>query len=66
MNHREAVWKPHERARFVDVFGTMKSTSHAPELEFLLAKIGQPTLEHDCLEGVLIRRNVSCGITDSD
>jgi hypothetical protein len=36
-------WKPHVRVRFVDVFGTMKSMSHAPDLKVLLAKIGQPT-----------------------
>jgi transposase-like protein len=41
-------WKPHVLARAVDVSGGTKSTSDAPDLKVLHAKIGQLTLEHDC------------------
>src|SRR2546427_9315779 len=49
-------WKQHLLARAVDVFGgTTKPTSDAPDLKVLHAKIGQPALENDCLEGALIK-----------
>jgi transposase-like protein len=41
-------WKPHVLARAVDMSGGTKSTSDAPDLKVLLAKIGQLTLEHEC------------------
>jgi transposase len=41
-------WKQHLLARAVDVFGGTKSTSDAPDLKVLHAKIGQLALEHDC------------------
>ena len=41
-------WKPHVLARAVEVFGGTKSTSDAPDLKVLHAKIGQLALEHDC------------------
>jgi transposase len=48
-------WKLHVLARAVDVFGGTKSTSDAPDLKFLHAKIGQLALENDFLEGALIK-----------
>ena len=48
-------WKPHVLARAVDVFGGTKSTSDAPDLKVLHAKIGQLALENDFLEGALIK-----------
>ena len=42
-------WKQHLRARAVDVFGRMKSTSDAPDLKVLHAKIGPLALENDFL-----------------
>jgi transposase len=48
-------WKPHVLARAVDVFGGTKSTSDAPDLKVLHAKIGPRALENDFLEGALIK-----------
>ena len=48
-------WKQHVLARAVDVFVGTKSTSDAPDLKVLHAKIGQLALEHDFLEGALIK-----------
>ena len=52
---RITEWKQHLLARTVDVFGGTKSTSDAPDLKVLHAKIGQLALENDCLEGALIK-----------
>ena len=41
-------WKPHVLARAVEVFGGTTSTSDAPDLTVLHAKIGQLAREHDC------------------
>jgi transposase len=41
-------WKQQLLARAVDVLGDTKSTSDAPDLKVLHAKIGPLTLEHDC------------------
>ena len=48
-------WKQQLLARAVDVFGSTKSPSDAPDLKVLHAKIGQLALENDCLEGALIK-----------
>ena len=48
-------WKQHLLARAVDVFGGTKSTSDAPDLKVLHAKIGQLALEHDFVAGALIK-----------
>ena len=48
-------WKHHLLARAIDVFGGTKSTSDAPDLKVLHAKIGQLALENDFLEGALIK-----------
>ena len=48
-------WKPQLLARAIDVFGGTKSTSGAPDLKILHAKIGQLALENDCLEGARIK-----------
>ena len=49
-------WKPQLLARAVDVFGgTTKAPLDAPDLKVLHAKIGPLALEHDCLEGALIK-----------
>ena len=44
-------WKPHLLARAVDVFRGTKSTSDAPALKVLHAKIGPLALEHEFLAG---------------
>ena len=41
-------WEQHLLARAMDVFGGTKSTSDAPDLKVLHAKIGQLAREHDC------------------
>ena len=48
-------WKQHLLARAVDVFGGTKTTSDAPDLKVLHAKIGQLALENDFLEGALTK-----------
>ena len=48
-------WKQQLLARAVDVFGGAKPTADTPDLKTLHAKIGQLALEHDCLEGALIK-----------
>jgi transposase len=48
-------WKQPLLARATDVFGGTKPLSEAPDLKTLHAKIGQLTLEHDCLEGALTK-----------
>ena len=48
-------WKPQLLARAIDVFGGTKSTSGAPDLKILHAKLGQLALENDCLEGARIK-----------
>ena len=49
-------WKQQLLTRAVDVFGgTTKATLDAPDLKVLHAKIGPLALEHDCLEGALIK-----------
>ena len=48
-------WKQQLLARAADVFGGTKSPSEAPDLKTLHAKIGQLTLENDCLEGALTK-----------
>jgi transposase len=48
-------WKQQLLARAADVFGGTKSTSDAPDLKILHAKIGPLVLENDFLEGALIK-----------
>ena len=48
-------WKQQLLARAVDVFSGTRSTSDAPDLKVLHAKIGQLALENDFLEGALIK-----------
>jgi transposase len=49
-------WKPQLLERAADVFGgPSKDRPGEPDLEVLHAKIGQLTLEHDFLEGALIK-----------
>ena len=48
-------WKQHLLARAIDVFGGTKSTSGAPDLKVLHAKIGQLALENDFSEGALTK-----------
>jgi len=48
-------WKQQLLARAADVFGGSSPPSEAPDLKTLHAKIGQLTLEHDCLEGALTK-----------
>jgi transposase len=48
-------WKQQLLTRAVDVFSGTKSTSDAPDLKTLHAKIGQLALENDFLEGALIK-----------
>ena len=42
-------------ARTADVFGGTTPKPDGPNLKVLHAKIGQPALENDCLEGALIK-----------
>ena len=49
------AWKQQLLTRAVDVCGGTKALSDAPDLKVLHAKIGQLALEHDCLEGALIK-----------
>lgn len=48
-------WDQHLLVWAVDVFGGTKSTSDAPDLRVLHAKVGQSALENDLLEGALIK-----------
>jgi len=48
-------WKQQLLARAADVFGSTKPTADMPDLKVLHAKIGQLALEHDFLEGALIK-----------
>ena len=48
-------WKQQLLARAADVFGGTNPTSDTPDLKTLHAKIGQLALEHDFLEGALIK-----------
>jgi transposase len=48
-------WTPHLLARAVDVFSGTKSTSGAPDLTVLHAKIGQLALKNDFLAGALVK-----------
>ena len=48
-------WKQQLLARAADVFGGTKSSTEAPDLKTLHAKIGQLTLENDFLEGALTK-----------
>ena len=49
-------WKQQLLTRAVDVFGgRTKATLDAPDLKVLHATMGQLALEHDCLEGALIK-----------
>ena len=48
-------WKQQLLARAADVFGGTKPTADMPDLKVLHAKIGQLALEHDFLEGALIK-----------
>ena len=51
-------WKQQLLARVADVFGGSKSSTDAPDLKTLHAKIGQLTLENDFLEGALTKAGV--------
>jgi len=48
-------WKQQLLERVADVFGGTKPKADAPDLKVLHAKIGQLTLENDCLEGALTK-----------
>ena len=48
-------WKPQLLERVADVFGGTTPTANMPDLKILHAKIGQPALENDFLEGALIK-----------
>jgi transposase-like protein len=48
-------WKQQLQARAADVFGGSHPSSATPDLKTLPAKIGQLTLEHECLEGALTK-----------
>ena len=48
-------WKQQLLARTADVFGGTKAPAETPDLKALHAKIGQPALENDFLEGALIK-----------
>jgi transposase len=48
-------WKQQLLTRATDVFGGATPTADMPDLKTLHAKIGQLALEHDCLEGALIK-----------
>jgi transposase len=51
-------WKQQLLARVADGFGGSKSSTDAPDLKTLHAKIGQLTLENDFLEGALTKAGV--------
>ena len=48
-------WKPQLLERVADVFGGTTPTANMPDLKILHAKIGQPALENDFLEGALTK-----------
>lgn len=48
-------WKQQLLVRAADVFGGSPPPADTPDLKTLHAKIGQLTLENDCLEGALTK-----------
>ncbi len=48
-------WKQQLLARAADVFAGATPAENTPDLKTLHAKIGQLTLENDCLEGAFIK-----------
>jgi transposase-like protein len=51
-------WNHHLLTRAADVFGGTNVPSDASDLKTLHAKIGQPALENDFLEGALIKASL--------